>query len=151
AGVPRDRRPQLRDARRRRIVGVAGAERRRRRVDDVGRRVEIGLTDLQVDDLPSLGLEGARSCEHLERRLRPQPAHPFGQLHCRLLAFVDYWRGHYSAPWLEIFSDTDPIDDPTERPGGTAPAARIESAGCRGGQVAGKIGLLPTRVVEVST
>ena len=42
--------------------------------DDVCWRVEIGLPDLQVDDLAALSLERLRAREHLKSRLCPQTA-----------------------------------------------------------------------------
>ncbi len=52
---------------------------------DVRRRVEIGLTDLEVHDLAALTLERARPRQHLERRLGPQPSHTFRDVHRVLL------------------------------------------------------------------
>ena len=48
----------LGQAGRRPVVGVAVAQGLDRLVDDVPRRVEVGLADLQVDDVPTLGLAG---------------------------------------------------------------------------------------------
>src|SRR5207247_246349 len=48
---------------------------------DVGRGVEVGLPDLEVDDAPALGLEGAGPHQHLEGGLRPQPRHALRKPH----------------------------------------------------------------------
>ena len=64
----------------------AGVERALGGVLDVSGRVEIGLADLEVNDLAPLALQRLRARQHLERRLRPEPAHPFRHVHARLLA-----------------------------------------------------------------
>src|SRR5215831_6789720 len=48
-------------------------------LNHVGRRIEIRLTDLQMNDVSALGLK--RSCpqQDFERSLRPQTGHAFGQ------------------------------------------------------------------------
>ena len=66
-------------------MGSALVERALRRVPDVRRGVEIGLTDLEVDDVAAGRLEGPRAGRHLERRLRPDVAHAFGKSHGSLL------------------------------------------------------------------
>ena len=43
------------------------------RVADVGGRVEVGLADLEVDDLLALPLEGLGAGQHLEGGLGTQP------------------------------------------------------------------------------
>ena len=70
-----------RDARGRGVVGLAVAQRPAPGLDHVLRRVEVGLADLQVDDLPPLRLQRPRLRQHRERRLRPQARHPLRQLH----------------------------------------------------------------------
>src|SRR5437867_488312 len=65
--------PKYRQAGRRAVVRVSVAKRLRPGLDDVRRRREIRLTDLEVDDPPPLRLERRRPREHLERRLRPEP------------------------------------------------------------------------------
>ena len=60
----------------RRVVRRAGVERRLGRLADVGRRVEVGLADLEVDDRAALGLERAGAGGHLERALGADRAHP---------------------------------------------------------------------------
>ena len=73
-----DRLAQRRDAGERRVVGRALVERPLGRLADVGRRVEIGLADLEVDDRPALGLERAGAGADLERALGADRAHPGG-------------------------------------------------------------------------
>jgi hypothetical protein len=43
---------------------------------DVAGRVEVGLADLEMDDVAALRLQGPRAYEDLERGLRSQPRHP---------------------------------------------------------------------------
>jgi hypothetical protein len=72
---------QLRQAGRRIVVGVALLERRRRGVDDVGRRIEVWLADLEMNDLAALCLERLCAGEHLKRCLGAEARHPAGQSH----------------------------------------------------------------------
>src|SRR4051812_35126427 len=78
-----------------RPAGVEGALSGR---PDVGRRVEVGLTDLEVDDRTALGLEGAGPGGGLERGLRPDPRHPPGELHRRIVA--EAGTGPCTRDWL---------------------------------------------------
>ena len=71
---------QLGDARRRAVVRLPRPQRRDPRLGDVRRRVEVGLADLEVDDVAPRALHRARLGEHGERRLRAQPGHAGGQL-----------------------------------------------------------------------
>jgi len=50
-------------------------------LDDVGRRIEIGLADLQVNDLPALGFQGLGLSQNLERSFCAEPGHTLCQLH----------------------------------------------------------------------
>jgi len=43
---------------------------------NVRSRVKVGLADLQVHNVASGGLKGFRPCEHLERGLGAETAHP---------------------------------------------------------------------------
>jgi hypothetical protein len=43
----------------------------------VGRRREIGLTDLQMDDVLALRFECACPLQHFEGGLNPDASHPF--------------------------------------------------------------------------
>ena len=43
--------------------------------DDIHRRIEIGLADLQMDNVLALGFECPRSNKHFEGRLCAQPIH----------------------------------------------------------------------------
>jgi hypothetical protein len=79
--VLRDRLAQLRQPRGWAVVGRAGVERLLRRFLDMCGRVEIGLADLQVDDLASGALELARAGQYLERRLGSEPGHSWGDVH----------------------------------------------------------------------
>ena len=62
---------------------ASGAERLCRSVGDEGRRGEVGLADLEVDDVTALPLELLCSREHVERRLRPEARECVGQARCR--------------------------------------------------------------------
>ena len=62
-------------------MGGAPLQRPYRGFGDGGGRVEVGLADLEVDDVLAPGLERARAPEDLERGLGPQPRHPLRQTH----------------------------------------------------------------------
>jgi hypothetical protein len=51
---------------------VPGPERAAAGLDDVGRRIEVRLADLEVDDVAALRLETLRLRQHRERRLGPR-------------------------------------------------------------------------------
>jgi len=74
--VVRDRFTRLQNPGRRRVVGVAVAQRPDRRLLDVLGCVKIRLADLQVNDRAPLRLERAGAREHLERGLRAEIRHP---------------------------------------------------------------------------
>ena len=59
-------------------MGKALAQRVNPRVDDVGRRVHIGLANLEVDDVPALTFHGAGTHQHLEGGFSSQPRHSVG-------------------------------------------------------------------------
>src|SRR5882724_11682067 len=69
------------EARGRPVVGRPAVERPLRRLADVGRRVEVRLSDLEVDDLLALPLEGLRARQDLEGRFRAEPRHPIREVH----------------------------------------------------------------------
>ncbi len=73
--------PQLGDPGCGNVVGVSRFQGGCRRLPDVGRCVEVGLADLQVDDLPTLSLKGLGVGEDLEGRLGAQAFHSIGQVH----------------------------------------------------------------------
>ena len=60
-------------------MGVAFVQRIDRRVDDVPRRIEIRLADLEMHNVASLRLERLRFDQHFERRFRPETRHPAGE------------------------------------------------------------------------
>jgi hypothetical protein len=60
-------------------VGEAFLERLLAGLDDVARRVEVRLADLQVDDLASGGLDGLGAGQHLEGGLGAEPGHAVGE------------------------------------------------------------------------
>ena len=62
---------KLRQPQGRHVMGVAIAQRLNAGLGDVGRRVEVRLADLEMDDLPTFGLQGTGTREHVERALRP--------------------------------------------------------------------------------
>ena len=64
------------------VVGHALFERLLTRGDDVGRRVEVGLANFEVDHRPTLGFEGASANEHFEGGLLTDVAHPLGGRDC---------------------------------------------------------------------
>ena len=68
-----DRLAQGQDALRRRVAVVAVAQRLDGGLDDMRRRLEVGLADAEVDDVLALALERVGAGEHLEGRLRSQP------------------------------------------------------------------------------
>ena len=50
-----------------------------RRVDDVGRRVEIWFADLEMDDVAAFCFECARLDQNFERGFRAEALHAFGE------------------------------------------------------------------------
>ncbi len=66
---------------RRPVVRPALLQGLRRGVADVLRRIEVGLADLEVDDLPSLRLERPSPRQHFEGGFGPQPAHALRESH----------------------------------------------------------------------
>jgi len=56
-------------------VGVVGLDRRHPGTLDVLGRVEVGLADLEVDDVPALRLELACACQDLEGAFARKPGH----------------------------------------------------------------------------
>ncbi len=79
--VLRDRVAALRQPRCRTVAGPAVVERLFGRLLDVRRRREVGLPDLEVDDVAALRLERAGPGQHLEGGFGPDPGHAFGELH----------------------------------------------------------------------
>ncbi len=79
----RDRLAQLGLTERRAVVRPTLVEGALGRVADVHGRVEVGLTDLQVDDVPALRLERAGSGGGLESRLSADTDHALCKLHAR--------------------------------------------------------------------
>src|SRR5205823_2866954 len=73
------------DPRVRRVMGRALVEGPLRRLADVRRRVEIGLADLEMDDVAALRLEGPRPGGNLECGLGADHAHALGDPHVELL------------------------------------------------------------------
>ena len=67
--------------------GRADAQRAHAGLDDVRRRAEVRLADLEVDDPPSGRLERLRPRQHLERGLGAEPAHALRQSHCHVRSF----------------------------------------------------------------
>ena len=93
---------QLRQSGRRPVVRVAVAERLRARLHDIGRRIEVRLSYLKVDDVPPLRLKRFSSRQHFEGGLRTQAAHPFGDLHSptpSLLNVSSIHPPHYLTPY----------------------------------------------------
>src|SRR5215470_9892096 len=90
ADVPGDRLAQLRQARRRAVMRGARVERALGRLLDVLRRVEVRLADLEVHDLLALPFQRTGAREHLERRFRSQPSHPFRDVHGAHYSVVDF-------------------------------------------------------------
>ena len=81
AAVARHRLPQFRQARRGAVVGVPVPQRLHPGLHDVLRRFKVRLSDLQVDNLPSLGFKGARFGQHLKGGFGTQAAHSSGNSH----------------------------------------------------------------------
>jgi hypothetical protein len=88
-----DRLAQLGQAHERAVVGPAGVERPLGRLADIGWRVEVGLADLQVDDLAARGLQGTRARRRLERCLGADVDDAVGQAHPCMLAPASWRRG----------------------------------------------------------
>ena len=81
SGVGGDRLAEGREPERRGVVGPAFVERPLRRGEDVRRGVEVGLTEVEVDDVAALRLERARPIRRLEGGLGPDVVHPASQSH----------------------------------------------------------------------
>ena len=79
---------QHRQAERRRVVGPAVVERLLGGLADVDRGVEIGLADLQVDDVVALGFPGASLGRSLESGLGADTDHALRKFHGAMLAAV---------------------------------------------------------------
>src|SRR5271166_3695947 len=69
----RDGLAQLRQARRRSVMGIALAQSVHSGLDDVGGRVHVGLADLKVNDVSSLALQSASTHQHFEGSFGSQP------------------------------------------------------------------------------
>src|SRR5882724_13139564 len=105
---------QLRQSGRRPVVRRARVQRALGRVPDVLGRVEVGLADLEVDDLLALPLQRLGAGEHLEGRFGPQPSHPFRDIHGAHYILVDFVE---VAPGEFLMGDADgaPSERPTHR------------------------------------
>ena len=79
--VRRDRLADPRDSRRRGIAVMAVAQRPRARLDDVGRRLEVRLTDTEVDDVVPRARKRLGPSQDLERGLGAEHRHPPCLLH----------------------------------------------------------------------
>src|SRR2546423_3630450 len=60
-------------------MGKAFVQRIASRVDDVAGRIEIGLTDLKMNDVAALRFKCARLYQNFEGRLGAKARHPFGK------------------------------------------------------------------------
>src|ERR1041384_3048309 len=87
--MPGNRRSRLGKARSGAVVRETVVKRLLRRLLDIERSIEIGLPDLEMDDVFALRLEGAGFREDLERRLGPEAAHPLCDVDHRLLCLFN--------------------------------------------------------------
>ncbi len=83
--MPGDRSTGLRQPSRGAVVGVVVVDRFLGSQLDVHRCVEIGLADLQMDDVFPLCFEGARPGEHFKCRLGAEAAHALSDMDHLLL------------------------------------------------------------------
>src|SRR5437870_1729364 len=74
-----DRFAQLRQTRRGPVMGESFAHRVRACVDDVARRIEIRLADLEMNDVAALCLQCSRLHQYFEGGLGPETRHAFGE------------------------------------------------------------------------
>ncbi len=72
--------PQREDALGRRVAVVTVPQRLDRRLDDVLRRLEVGLADSEIDDVAALTLKLAGARQHFECGFGPEPL----QILCKL-------------------------------------------------------------------
>ena len=80
ADVFRESLPQIRQSGRRSIMRPAFAKRIHACIDHVRRRIEVGLADLQMNDVLALTLQRARFVQYLERGFGAQARHAAGEL-----------------------------------------------------------------------
>ncbi len=83
--------PSLRQPRRRAVAGEAVLHRLVCGIDDVVRRLEVGLADLEVDDIAALFLKLAGPRQHLKRCLGAKPAHSLREFHDRTPLSMRLW------------------------------------------------------------
>src|SRR4029453_12418447 len=70
---------QLRHAGRRPVMGEAFVQSVGRRVNDVARGIEIGLADLEMDDVAACCLQRSRLHQHFESGLGAETRHALGE------------------------------------------------------------------------
>jgi hypothetical protein len=76
---------QVEHARRRAVVGKPACGAFEGLLDDRGRRQEVGVPDLQVDDAAPLPFQSLCLCQNHKGALRPQPSHPRSKAHDQIL------------------------------------------------------------------
>ena len=69
-------------------MGKAFVQRVTSRIDDVGRRIEIGLADLEMDDVAALFFKCARFHQYFECGLSPETRHALGEAEFALCSFI---------------------------------------------------------------
>ena len=82
---------QRQDALRRRVAVMAVTQRLDGGFDDVGRRLEVGLADAEVDDVLALALQVGSARQHLEGRLRAEAFQIVDELQHGISPNVDFF------------------------------------------------------------
>ena len=118
----RRRLAQLGQPRARAVVRLARAERRAARLDDVRRGGEVGLADLEVEDVAPRALQRACPGQHGERGLGPEPMDPARQRRPRRRAHppasVQQLVGGQGEELGEVVAERDPLEHArASRPG----------------------------------
>src|SRR6266566_268228 len=111
-------------------------------VDNVSWRVEIGLPDLEMNDVAPLRFKRFCFYQHFKRRLSPEPRHAFGEAKFRLCGLVHHSEssssrrfsqlststlnfGMLAQPGLRLTLESSPRDKSRPTGGLSRPASRV--------------------------
>src|SRR6266536_1732360 len=77
-------------------------------VYDVARRVEIGLPDLEMNDVAALRFKRFRFYEHFKRRLSPEPRRAFGEAKFLVCGLVHHSESSSSRRFTQLWHARSP-------------------------------------------